>query len=183
MPDEAEVRGLLALMLHCEARRAARRGPKGQYVPLFEQDPKQWSLPLIEEAERHLADAAMHGRSGRFQLEAAIQSVHAERARSGRIDWVAITLFYEHLMHISPMLGTRTGYAAAIAEAHGPEAGLAVLDAIEVDTVSSYQPYWAVRAHVLRRLGKTQEALHAYDRAIGLAEDPAVREFLLQKRA
>jgi predicted RNA polymerase sigma factor len=183
MPDEAEVRGLLALMLHCEARRAARRGPKGQYVPLSEQDPKQWSLPLIEEAERHLADAAMHGRSGRFQLEAAIQSVHAERARSGRIDWVAITLFYEHLMHISPMLGTRTGYAAAIAEAHGPEAGLAVLDAIEVDTVSSYQPYWAVRAHVLRRLGKTQEALHAYDRAIGLAEDPAVREFLLQKRA
>ena len=183
MPDEAEVRGLLALMLHCEARRAARRGPKGEYVPLSEQDPKQWSLPLMEEAERHLADAAKHGRSGRFQLEAAIQSVHAERARSGRLDWPAITLFYQHLMHILPTLGTRTGYAAAIAEAHGPEAGLAVLDAIEVDTVSSYQPYWAVRAHVLRRLGKTLEALDAYDRAIGLAEDPAVREFLLQERA
>ena len=150
MPDEAEVRGLLALMLHCEARRAARRGPNGEYVPLSEQDPKQWSLPLMEEAERHLADAAKHGRSGRFQLEAAIQSVHAERARSGRIDWPAITLFYQHLMHISPTLGTRTGYAAAIAEAHGPEAGLAVLDAIESDTISSYQPYWAVRAHLLR---------------------------------
>jgi predicted RNA polymerase sigma factor len=183
MPDEAEVRGLLALMLHCEARHAARRGPKGEYVPLSEQDPRQWSLPLIEEAERHLADAAKYRRSGRFQLEAAIQSVHAERARGGRVDWPAISLFYQYLLHISPTLGTRTGYAAAIAEAHGAEAGLEVLDTIESDAISSYQPYWAVRAHLLQRLGKTQEALHAYDRAIGLAEDPAVREFLLQKRA
>ncbi|HEY6272565.1 MAG TPA: DUF6596 domain-containing protein [Terriglobales bacterium] len=182
MPDEAEVRGLLALMLHCEARRAARRGPKGQYVPLSEQDPKQWTLPLMEEAERHLAEAAKHGRAGRFQLEAAIQSVHAERARSGRIDWAAIALFYERLMRISPTLGTRAGYAAAIAEANGPEAGLAVLDAIELDIVSDYQPYWAVRAHLLERLAKMSEAKDAYDRAMGLAEDPAVREFLLQKR-
>ena len=182
MPNEAEARGLLALMLHCEARRAARRGPKGQYVPLSQQDPNQWSLPLIEEAERHLAEAVKHGRSGRFQLEAAIQSVHAERARSGRIDWSAITLFYEHLIRVSPTLGTRTGYAAAISEANGPEGGLAVLDAIELDLVSGYQPYWAVRAHLLQRLGKRPEALDAYDRAIGLAEDRAVREFLLQKR-
>jgi RNA polymerase sigma-70 factor (ECF subfamily) len=182
MSDEAEVRGLLALMLHCEARRAARRTPKGQYVPLSEQDPKQWSLPLIEEAERHLAEAVKHGRPDRFQLEAAIQSVHAERTRSGRIDWAAIALFYEQLIRISPTLGRRTGYAAAIAEADGPEAGLAVLDAIEFAIVSGYQPYWAVRAHLLRRLGKTAQALDAYDRAIGLAEDPAVREFLLQKR-
>ena len=182
MSDEAEVRGLLALMLHCEARRAARRGPKGQYVPLSEQDPKEWSLPLIGEAERHLAEAARHGLSGRFQLEAAIQSVHAERARSDRIDRKAIALFYEHLIRISPTLGTRTGYAAAIAEANGPKTGLAVLDAIELDFVSAYQPYWAVRAHLLQRLGKGPEALDAYDRAIGLAEDPAVREFLLQKR-
>jgi RNA polymerase sigma-70 factor (ECF subfamily) len=182
VPNEAEVRGLLALMLHCEARRAARRGPKGHYVPLSEQDPRQWSLPLIEEAERHLADAAKHGRSGRFQLEAAIQSVHAERARSGRIEWKAITSFYEQLIRISPTLGTRTGYAAAIAEVKGPGAGLAVLDAIELDLVSRYQPYWAVRAHLLQGVGRTPESLKAYDRAIGLAEDPAVREFLLQKR-
>src|SRR3984893_8445073 len=87
LPDEAEARGLLALMLYCEARRVARRGPKGQYIPLSKQDTKQWSLTLIEEAERHLAEAFGQGRSGRFQLEAAIQSVHAERARSGRIDW------------------------------------------------------------------------------------------------
>jgi predicted RNA polymerase sigma factor len=182
MPREAEVRGLLALMLHCEARRQARRGPDGRYIPLSEQDSKQWSLPLIQEAERHLAEAASHGHSGRFQLEAAIQSVHAERARSGRTEWTAIMLFYEQLVRISPTLGTRTGYAAALGEANGPEAGLRVLDEIELDAVSGYQPYWAVRAHLLQRLGKTGEAADAVDRAIGLAEDPAVRQFLLQRR-
>jgi predicted RNA polymerase sigma factor len=183
MPSEAEVRGLLALMLHCEARRPARRGADGRYIPLSEQDTKQWSLPLIEEAERHLAEAFRYGRAGRFQLEAAIQSVHAERARGGRTDWPAIAIFYDQLIRISPTLGTRTGYAAAIAEANGPEAGLEVLDAIALDDVSGYQPYWAVRAHLLQKLGNKPEALDAYNRAIGLAEDPAVREFLLQKRA
>jgi predicted RNA polymerase sigma factor len=182
MPGEAEVRGLLALMLHCEARRPARRGPDGRYVALSEQDPHQWSFPLIEEAERHLAEASRHGRAGRFQLEGAIQSVHAERARSGRIEWVAIVLFYEQLVRISPTLGTRTGYAAAVGEANGPEAGLAVLDGIDPDDVFAYQPYWAVRAHLLQRLRKISEAADAFDRAIGLAEDPAVRQFLLQRR-
>ena len=182
MPGEAEVQGLLALILHCEARRSARRGPDGHYVPLSEQNPKQWSLPLMEEAERHLTEALKPGRVGRFQLEAAIQSVHAERARSGRTDWAAIVLFYEQLLRISPALGTRAGYAAVVAEAHGPEQAIAVLDAIALDDVSGYQPYWAVRAHLLQRLGKTREAADAYDRAIGLAEDPAVREFLLRKR-
>ena len=182
LPNRAEVRGLLALMLHCEARRAARRGPDGRYIPLSTQDTKQWSLPLIEEAERHLAEAFRPGRSGRFQLEAAIQSVHAERARSGRIDWAAIAIFYEQLIRISPTLGARTGHAAAIAETSGPEGGLAILDAIASDEVSGYQPYWAVRAHLLQQLGKTPEAMAAFDQAIGLAEDPAVRQFLLQKR-
>ena len=181
MPGEAEVRGLLALMLHCEARRSARRRPNGRYIPLSEQDPKQWSLPLIEEAERHLGEAFTQGRSGRFQIEAAIQSVHAERARTGRTDWAAIALFYEGLIRISPTLGTRAGYAAVVAEANGPEAGLAVLESIDSDAVSHYQPYWAVRAHLLQRLGKTG-ASDAYDRAIGLAEDPAVRRFLIEKR-
>jgi len=182
MPREAEVQGLLALMLHCEARRRARRGPDGRYIPLLEQDSQQWSLPLIEEAERHLAEAASRGRTGRFQLEAAIQSVHAERARSGRTEWTAIMLFYERLVRISPTLGTRTGYAVAVGEANGPEAGLAVLNGIELHAVAAYQPYWAVRAHLLQRLGKTPEAVDAFDRAIGLAEDPAVRQFLLQRR-
>ena len=182
MSGEPEVQGLLALLLHCEARRPARRGLDGRYVPLSEQDPGQWSLALIEEAERHLSEAFKQGRSGRFQLEAAIQSVHAERARTGRTDWAAIALFYERLIRISHAIGTRVGYAAAVAEANGPEAGLAALQPISREDVSDYQPYWAVRAHLLQRLGKTQEAADAYDRAIGLAEDPAVREFLLQKR-
>src|SRR5882724_2975715 len=159
LPDEAEVRGLLALMLHCEARRASRRGPDGQYIPLSKQDTREWSLPLIEEAEGHLAEAFRQGRTGRFQLEAAIQSVHAERALSGRIDWAAIAIFYEQLIRISPTLGTRTGYAAAIAETNGPETALAVLDTIALDDVSGYQPYWAVRAHLLQQLGKTPESL------------------------
>ena len=182
LPSEAEVHGLLALMLHCEARRAARRGPDGRYVPLSEQDPKLWSLPLIEDAEGHLAEAFENGRFGRFQLEAAIQSVHAERARSGRIEWEVIVGFYEQLIRVSPTLGTQTGYAAAVAEAVEPERGLAVLDAIDSDAVSRYQPYWAVRAHLLQRLGRTSESADAFDRAIGLAEDPAVRQFLLRKR-
>jgi predicted RNA polymerase sigma factor len=182
MPGEAEVQGLLALMLHCEARRPARRGPDDRYVPLSEQDPKQWSLPLIEEAERHLSEAFKQGRPGRFQLEAAIQSVHAERASSGRTDWAAIALFYERLIRISPTLGTRAGYAAAVAELKGPEAGLAALESIDADAGSHYQPYWAVRAHLLQRVGKTREASDAYDRAIGLTEDSSVRQFLLQKR-
>jgi len=182
MPMEAEVRGLLALMLHCEARRPTRRAPDGRYVPLSEQDSKQWSLPIIEEAERHLVEASCRGQTGRFQLEAAIQSVHAERARSGRTEWAAIMLFYEQLIRISPTLGTLTGHAAAVGEAKGPEAGLAALDGIDLDAVSGYQPYWAVRAHLLQRLARTPEAKSAYDRAIGLTEDPAVKEFLFQRR-
>ena len=182
MPGEPEVHGLLALMLHCEARRSARRTGDGRYMPLSEQDVTQWSRPLLEEAERHLAEAATHGRAGRFQLEAAIQSVHAERAHTGRTDWAAIALFYRQLIRISPTLGVRVGYAAAVAEAQGPEAGLAVLDSIASDAVAQYQAYWAVRAHLLQALGKTHEASDAYDRAIGLSEDPAVREFLLRKR-
>jgi predicted RNA polymerase sigma factor len=182
MPGEAEVRGLLALMLHCEARRMARRGPDGRYIPLSEQDTQQWSLPLIDEAESHLAQASNHIRPGRFQLEAAIQSVHAERLRSGRTEWAATVLFYEQLIRISPTLGARIGYAAALGEANGPQAGLAALDRIGRDAASAYQPYWAVRAHLLQRLSNTSEAADAFDRAIGLAEDPAVRQFLLERR-
>lgn len=182
MPNQGETEGLLALMLYCEARRAARRDATGSYIPLSEQDPKQWSHPLIEEAEQHLSEAFKQRRIGRFQLEAAIQSVHTERARTGRTEWPAVAKFYEQLMRISPALGTRIGYAAALSEAAGPQAGLNLLDTIELEAVSSYQPYWAVRAHLLQSLGRAAEAAQAYDRAIGLAEDPAIREFLLKKR-
>jgi len=141
-----------------------------------------WSLSLIEEAEGHLAEASKRARPGRFQLEAAIQSVHAERARTGRTDWNAIVWFYEQLNRLSPTIGRRTGYAAALAEANRPQDGLAVLDAIGQAAVCTYQPYWAVRAHLLHLLGKSPEARLAYDQAIGLAEDPAVKAFLIKNR-
>jgi predicted RNA polymerase sigma factor len=182
MPAEPEARGLLALVLHCEARRAARRDSAGRYVPLSEQDPALWSIPLIREAESNLAEAFTHGRAGRFQLEAAIQSVHAERARGAQVEWPAIVGFYRQLLRIAPTLGTRTGHAAAVAEAEGPAAGLAILDALNPIEVASYQPYWAVRARLLQLLGRAVESVDAYDRAIGLAEDPAVRAFLILRR-
>ena len=182
IPEEPEAQGLLALMLYCEARRAARRGPEGEYVPLSEQDTKQWSMPSIDEAEQHLATAFQYRRPGRFQLEAAIQSVHSERARTGRTDWRAIAGFYQQLILLSPTIGRQTAHAAALGEANGAESGLVALDGIEPEAVSAYQPYWAVRAHFLQLLGDSANAQSSYDRAIGLTEDPAVRAFLLNKR-
>jgi RNA polymerase sigma-70 factor (ECF subfamily) len=179
---DPEVRGLLALMLHCHARRNARRDPGGSYVPLSEQDPAKWDADSIREAESELAAATQLGGSGRFQTEAAIQSVHADRARSGRTEWAAIVAFYEHLAGLSPTLGALVSRAAAVAELRGAAAGLALLDAIEGGSVAAYQPFWAVRAHLLRALDRPAEARDAYDRAIGLAEDPAIRRFLLARR-
>ncbi|HEV8333555.1 MAG TPA: DUF6596 domain-containing protein [Steroidobacteraceae bacterium] len=183
VPNDAEVHGLLALMLHCEARRPARRSADGKFVPLSEQNPREWIAPLIEEAERELVAAARNPRLGRFQLEAAIQSVHAERAHSGRTDWRAIAHFYDQLVSVAPSLGAAVGRAAAHAESESAKAGLSLLDAIDAEAVTSYQPYWAVRAHVLGELQRTREAKDAYDRAIGLSEDDAVRRFLLEKQS
>lgn len=182
MPDEPEVRGLLALMLFCDARREAGRSPKGDYVPLTEQDPTAWSAPKIEEAESELSAAASTARIGRFQLEAAIQSVHVDRTRSGRTDWAAIVAFYDHLVGLAPTLGARVAQAAAVAEASGAAAGLSMLDVIDSPALSTYQPYWAVRAHMLRGLDRPSEAAAAYERAIALTEDAAVRRFLLGRR-
>ena len=183
MPDEAEARGLLALMLFCHARTRARISPEGRYVPLSEQDPAAWNVDAIREAEAELSAAARFGRVGRFQLEAAIQSVHVDRARSGRTEWAAIVGFYDRLLRLAPTVGARVAQAAAVAEASGPAAGLAMLDALEADpAMASYQPYWAVRAHLTRLLHRASDAVMAYDRAIGLTEDPAVRSFLLDRR-
>ena len=183
VPNDPEVHGLLALMLHCEARRPARRSADGKFVPLSEQDPQSWLAPLIDEAERELMAAARNPRLGRFQIEAAIQSVHAERAHSGRTDWRAIARFYDQLLQVAPSVGAAVGRAAAHGEAKSAEAGLALLDEIESESVTSYQPYWAVRAHLLRELGRTRDAQEAFDRAIGLSEDDAVRTFLLSHRS
>ena len=181
MPAEPEAQGLLALMLHCEARRYARRNATGTYVPLSEQDVGRWSTPMIEEAEQYLSAASQGGRMGRFQLEAAIQSVHAQRARTGWTDWEAIALMYEGLVCIAPAVGALAGRAAALAEARGPEAGWVLLQAIPAEAIQSYQPYWALAAHLLKRMHRSEEAAAAYKRAIGLCEDPAVRDFLARQ--
>ena len=178
LPDEPEGRGLLALMLHCEARRWARRDAEGRYVPLTRQDVALWSQPLIEEAEEILAAASKAMKPSRFQLEAAIQSVHAQRAVTGHTDWEAIALLYEGLIRLAPTIGAQVGSAAALAEAKGDDAGLSALEAIPPEAVAGYQPYWALSAHLLKRLGRAAEAREAYARAIGLSEDPAVRDFL-----
>ena len=179
MPVEPEVEGLLALMLYCEARREARRSPAGDFVPLSQQDTARWSQPLLAEAERMLAAAAQDGRMGRFQLEAAIQSAHAQRAWTGRTDWEAVALLYEGLVRLGPTIGALVGRAAAVAEARGAAAGWALLQEIPGEAVNSYQPYWALAAHLLRRLGQPADA--AYERAIGLCEDPAMRDFLMRQ--
>jgi RNA polymerase sigma-70 factor (ECF subfamily) len=183
MPDEPEARGLLALMLYCEARRPARRTATGDYVPMSEQNTDLWEGPLIDEAERELSAAAALHRVGRFQLEAALQSAHIDGARRGDIDWRGIALLYEGLVGTSPTAGALVGRAAARGEAEGAAHGLAALDAIDPQIARTYQPYWAVRAHLLRRAGHTRPALDAYDRAIGLTEDASTRHFLLRRRA
>ncbi len=181
LPEEPEAKGLLALMLHCEARRSARRDGEGRYVPLSQQDTGLWSVDMIAEAEHWLAKAAIAARLGRFQLEAAIQSAHAERARSGAVDWAAIEHLYSGLVSIAPSTGALLGQAAALAETRGAEAALAMIDKIPASQVTAYQPYWALRADLLRRLQRTKESREAYQRAAGLTEDPAIRRFLLAR--
>jgi predicted RNA polymerase sigma factor len=182
LPEEPEVRGLLALMLHCEARRPARRGAGGRYVPLADQDCRLWREDLIAEAEQQLALAARRSRVGRFQLEAAIQSVHAERRHSGLTEWPAIAAFYDRLAIMTGAVGAEVGRAAAHAEVEGSAAALHMLDQIDPQLSSSYQPYWAVRAHLLDQLGSGAGAVAAYTSAIELTADEAVRGFLVQRR-
>jgi RNA polymerase sigma-70 factor (ECF subfamily) len=182
LPNEPEVRGLLALMLFCEARRPARRDANGEYVPMTEQDARLWNASMIEEAERELTTAAAERRPGRFQLEAALQSAHVEGIRTGSSDWSAIAVLYEGLVQATPTVGAFVGRAAAISEAEGAAAGLASLDRVDPASTKNYQPYWAVRAHLLRSVGREREAVDAFDRAIGLTEDAATRGFLLRRR-
>jgi RNA polymerase sigma-70 factor, ECF subfamily len=183
LPGEPEALGLLSLMLHAEARRPARRGPDGGYVPLAEQDTALWDETLVGEAEACLLRASKSGHTGRYQLEAAVQSAHVVRRRTGRSDWMAIERLYDALYAITGSPVVAINRAVALAETQGPEAGLAALDAIASDTrLTEYQPYWAARAELLARTGDGSEAAKAYDLAIGLESDPAVRRFLQERR-
>lgn len=180
LPAEPEAHGLLALMLYCEARAPARRDTAGAFVPLSQQDPGLWSHGLILDAERELAAAAALRRPGRFQLEAAIQSVHCQRPVTGHTTWEAIALLYDGLVAQAPTVGALVGGAAALGEARSPAAGLAALAGLPADTAHAYQPYWAVRAHLLARAGDLA-ARAAYATAAEMAEDPAVKAFLLAR--
>jgi RNA polymerase sigma factor (sigma-70 family) len=183
MPQEPEALGLLALILHCEARREARYTSDGKFVPLDQQDTTLWSQSMIAEAEKHLRSAAAFKHMGRCQLEAAIQSLHANRARSGRIDWMEIALLYEGLVRIAPVIGSFVGRAVAIAQAGDPAAGFAVLQQIPTDRTANYQPYWAARGHLLQLLNRKDEAREAFNRAASLTDDPVLREYLFKRSA
>ena len=184
LPGEPEALGLLALMLHAEARRDARRNVQGDYVPLAEQDPARWEATLIDEAEAILLQASAMGVVGRYQLEAAVQSAHVARRRTGRTEWGAIAQLYDALLTITGSPVVAVNRAVAIGESRGVEAGLAALDAIANDArLAAYQPYWAARAELLARSGDTAAAALAYHQAIGLEADPAVRRFLQRRRA
>ena len=183
MPDEPEALGLLALMLHAQARRRARRDAQGGYVPLAEQDPARWDTRLIDEAEALLLRASSMGVIGRYQLEAAVQSAHVIRRRTGHADWPAIVQLYDALAALTGSPVVEINRAVAVAETRGAAAGLAVLDGVAGDArLADYQPYWAARAGLLARIGAVAEADAAYALAIGLEADPAVRRFLQQRR-
>ncbi len=182
MPQQRETLGLLALLLYCEARTRSRRGPSGEYVPLDSQDTARWDRSMINEAERLLTHAAVSATPGRFQLEAALQSAHVHARLHGTVDHAAVLRLYAILLQIAPSIGAAVGQASAFAAAYGPLAGLQALEAIAIDS-DSYQPAWALRADLLRQLGRHAEAKVAYNRAAGLSDDPAVRQFLLARAA
>ena len=184
LPEEPEALGLLALMLHAEARRVARRDAQGEYVPLAQQDSALWNDRMISEAETLLLRASALGSAGRYQLEGALQSAHVHRCRSGQNNWPAVVELYDALCAISASPVVALNRALAVAEIHGPSAALGELNKIAADSrVAEYQPYWAARADLLARTGAHDDARRAYEVAIGLERDPSVRRFLQRRQA
>jgi len=181
LPGEAEALGLVALMLFAESRRAARRGTDGTFIHLDDQNPSLWDAAMIEKAEWFLRNASALNVIGRYQLEAALQSAHVERRRSGRNNWPAVLQLYDALLALSESPVVALNRALALAEIGGPEAALRAIDALDYARLKSYQPYWAARASLLTKTGAHGEAREAYQMAIGLERDPAVRRFLQEK--
>jgi predicted RNA polymerase sigma factor len=170
LPDEPEALALAALVCLSESRRAARRGPNGQFRPLEEHDPRRWDAELIARGEELLNRAHGFGRPGRYQYEAAIQSAHCTRP----VDWRALRKLHRALVRVAPSLGAAVASAAVDAEIDGPDVGLAALDAITDPAVERFQPAWATRAHLLVNSDRTDAAAAAYRRAIELTTDPVV---------
>ncbi len=175
LPGEPEVLGLAALLCLSEARRPARRDADGCFVPLDEQDPARWDRSLIGRGEELLRRAHGHGRPGRFQYEAAIQSAHSCSAFGAPADPVAVRKLHRALVLVAATLGARVALAALDGEIDGALAGLRSLDGLDADR---FQPAWVVRAHLLARLGRKDEAVAAYRVARALTSDPAVVDYL-----
>ena len=179
MPEEPEAKGMLALMLYTEARRSARRSPDGAYVPLEEQDTALWDDWQIDLAENLLQQANAGGPSGRYQIEAAIQSAHAARRLRGAPTWPAVVALYDHLLRLTGSPVVALNRAVARAEVEGPIAALEDIAAIAADKrMADYQPYWAALGHLNALAGNREAAFEAWTLASGLSADPAVRHYL-----
>jgi RNA polymerase sigma-70 factor (ECF subfamily) len=180
MPDEPEVNGLLALLLLTESRRAARTTPAGQLILLPDQDRARWDAALIGEGQRIVRACLRRNQPGTYQIQAAIAAVHSAAPTAGQTDWRQILALYDQLFALSPTPVIALNRAIALAEADGPAAALASVDALALD---GYHLYHATRADLLRRLGRDAAAAAAYDQAIALAENKAERAFLTARRA
>ena len=184
LPDEPEALGLLAFLLHADARRRARRNANGEFVALAEQDSTQWDWEMIGEAETLIRRASALGSIGRYQLEAALQSAHVYRCRTGESNWADLVELYDVLFALTASPVVALNRALAIAEVRGAAAGLDAMPDVNEDArLAEYQPYWAARAELLAKTSANDEARHAYEIAIGLERDPAVRRFLQQRQA
>ncbi|MFE7846665.1 RNA polymerase sigma factor [Microbacterium sp. NPDC057407] len=182
LPDEPEGWGLLSLFLQTESRRAARV-VDGMFVPLDRQDTALWSPALRQRADRCLRRALSLGRPGRFQLEAAISAAHSARADGVGVDRQAVVTLYRGLLEVAPSVGASIGAAGALLHAGDVDGAAAMLDALPADAVGAHQPYWICRAEVAAARGDRLAATAALDVAIGLTADPALRRYLLERRA
>jgi RNA polymerase sigma-70 factor (ECF subfamily) len=178
LPDDPEVMGLLSLMLHCQARSAARRSADGAFIPLDAQDTAHWSRGMIVEAEALLRSAAQKAAPGRFQTEAAIQSLHAHQQMTGERFTEPLVRLYDALARFAPTTGVLVARAVAYAENGHPSAALDQLD--HIPNAVSYQPWWAARARACWLMGDAQAAWASAQTAAGLSSDPGVRRFLLE---
>jgi RNA polymerase sigma-70 factor, ECF subfamily len=177
MPDEPEVRGLLALLLLVDSRRAARTSPDGGLVLLADQDRALWDTELIEEGQAIVRDCLRGNQPGPYQLQAAINAVHSDGPPT---DWVQIKQLYDHLLAIAPSPIIALHRAVAVAEVDGPTTALALVDDLDL---SQYHVFHAVRADLLRRLGRDAEAAAAYEAAIDRVGNASERDFLRRRRS
>ncbi|TYB58094.1 RNA polymerase sigma factor [Nonomuraea sp. PA05] len=175
MPDEPEVTGLLALMLLIESRRAARTGAGGELVPLGEQDRGLWNRELAGEGQELVRRCLRRDEPGPYQVQAAVNAVHADAASAAETDWEQILKLYDLLLRLSPTPVVALNRAVAVAEVEGPEAALRVVEGIEA---GDYHLFHAVRAELLRRLGRQDKAGAAYEAAIARSGNEVEREFL-----